>query len=620
MATAASSGLSTLPKTNGSQHTRLRSNEDGDKGLWSSMLDSVATGKKLDEKNLLVLGGTADSQAEFLESLSPEPPQQRRRPGDRAQSNKKPPIANRFALGYTYQDILDADQDDILARLSIYMLAEPHPSFTKLLQGIFTPTTISNTLIVILLNWDSPWHWIRQVQDWVRILRTILNDLDNDCKDAMDENMKEWSERRKGVNDEGVSNSSDANVSLPPGPGEWDEALGVPVCVVCQNAEKIDNLEREHGWKDDEFDYILQYMRTVLLKHGSSLIYTASSAPGALPNLIRSSLGIHSLLQRNPLKHNVIDRDKILVPPNWDSWGKIRVIREGFEVEGTSNQWSVDIQEPPRVPKNILSDIVDEPRTADAKTNGALSPLSGPPRRLSQQTDDTDYQHPSPSVLSYEKTIQDPNRHRSSALRLGAGSIGPAKLEDGIDTPCQDTQEFLGGQLQVLDRLKVEDEHAQRQKEAQNKGRPGSAAAGAGDRPPGVLSRGDSQQSLSTSAAGGAGGRDRVNEHIGPVQFNMGGIQVDAGDALKSIRERSSAAAAAGAGTSGPTSDDAGLASPSFGGGFAAGSSGAASPGGAGAAEGDGGPNAENEKLRNFFAGLMSRGGTASPGSTQSPK
>ena len=29
---------------------------DNEKGMWSSMLDSVASGKKLPEKNLLVLG------------------------------------------------------------------------------------------------------------------------------------------------------------------------------------------------------------------------------------------------------------------------------------------------------------------------------------------------------------------------------------------------------------------------------------------------------------------------------------------------------------------------------------------------------------------------------------
>lgn len=37
-----------------SDHDRPRSEEKKD--MWSSMLDSVATGKKLPEKNILVLG------------------------------------------------------------------------------------------------------------------------------------------------------------------------------------------------------------------------------------------------------------------------------------------------------------------------------------------------------------------------------------------------------------------------------------------------------------------------------------------------------------------------------------------------------------------------------------
>lgn len=36
--------------------------------------------------------------------------QQIRRGFERSQT-KRAPVANRFALGYTYQDILDADQD-----------------------------------------------------------------------------------------------------------------------------------------------------------------------------------------------------------------------------------------------------------------------------------------------------------------------------------------------------------------------------------------------------------------------------------------------------------------------------------------------------------------------------
>ena len=28
----------------------------------------------------------------------------------------------------------------------------------------------------------------------------------------------------------------------------------------------MDLLEKEHGWKDDEFDFVLQFLRTILLK------------------------------------------------------------------------------------------------------------------------------------------------------------------------------------------------------------------------------------------------------------------------------------------------------------------------------------------------------------------
>lgn len=31
-------------------------------------------------------------------------------------------------------------------------------------------------------------------------------------------------------------------------------------------ADKIEKLEKEHGWREEEFDFILQFMRTILLK------------------------------------------------------------------------------------------------------------------------------------------------------------------------------------------------------------------------------------------------------------------------------------------------------------------------------------------------------------------
>ena len=214
-----------------------RNGEKEKKELWSSMLDSVASAKRLPEKNILLLGGSVDSQREFFESLSRN---EVRRNTDR-QGSRKPPIANSFALGYTYYDVLDADQEDTLARISLYTLTDPSPAFASLIQPLITPQSIPNTLIVILLDWSQPWKWMRQLREWILLLRTVFQKLNRECSATMEEVMTVWRERGRGggLNLDGTSavptTSADADVSLPVGPGEWEDALGMPLCVVCQN-------------------------------------------------------------------------------------------------------------------------------------------------------------------------------------------------------------------------------------------------------------------------------------------------------------------------------------------------------------------------------------------------
>jgi dynein light intermediate chain 1 len=55
------------------------------------------------------VGGTPDSQREFLDTLSSDPTDPRL-PNER-RKGRVAPIANEFALGYTYQDVLDADHE-----------------------------------------------------------------------------------------------------------------------------------------------------------------------------------------------------------------------------------------------------------------------------------------------------------------------------------------------------------------------------------------------------------------------------------------------------------------------------------------------------------------------------
>lgn len=434
------------------------------------MLQSHSKGKDLTEKQLIILGGNPDQQREFLEQLNPEQDANRSR-FSQARKSRSIPISNKYALGYTYHDVLDADQEDILARMNVYTLSNPSGAFAPLLKPLLTARNVKDTLITILLDWSEPWKWARQLRQWIRLLRKVILSLDEETKIEMEENMNAWKERRVGLDAQNqTTEQKSGTVPVPPpGSGEWDEGLGIPLSIVCIQAENIEKLEREQGWQEDHFDFLLQWIRTVLLKHGASLCYVASFDDNHIRTLLHSSLSIQSLLKRSVIKHNVIDRDKILVPPNWDSWGKIRILRDAFEVESVAERWSLDIQSQPD------------------------------------------------QILDFKK----PEPDKQSAVALFEASIPKEPEQLGSQTSTAETaltvptlQDFLTEQKATLDRLAAEDE-----KEHYKTGIGSMTTSG----------RTENDEFLP---------RTRVNEHIGSYQINVNGIDVDAEEATRRLRER----------------------------------------------------------------------------------
>lgn len=93
------------------------------------------------------------------------------------------------------------------------------------------------------MDWSDPWTWVRRLREWTRLLRSVLVSLDDETKFVMEETMTEWRDRKRGIDPSsaaagGMSNSS-GPVTIPLGPGEWDEGLGIPMCVVCQGVRKL---------------------------------------------------------------------------------------------------------------------------------------------------------------------------------------------------------------------------------------------------------------------------------------------------------------------------------------------------------------------------------------------
>jgi dynein light intermediate chain 1 len=68
------------------------------------------------------IGGTPESQREFLDTFSADTSADPSLVNEK-RKGKTPPIANHFALGYTYRDVLDADQEG-KANITSYSFAK----------------------------------------------------------------------------------------------------------------------------------------------------------------------------------------------------------------------------------------------------------------------------------------------------------------------------------------------------------------------------------------------------------------------------------------------------------------------------------------------------------------
>jgi dynein light intermediate chain 1, cytosolic len=123
------------------------------------------------------------------------------------------------------------------------------------------------------------------------------------------------------------------------------------------------------------------------------------------------------------------------------------------------------------------------------------------------------------AVEIFEETIRDPSL---DALQATAYESNGLKLE----VSSVDPQTFLASQLEVLEKIRQDSSGTDNSRLA--RGRLGSQSL-----------EGDESQA----------DEGRVNEHIGPVQFNMGGIQVDADDMLQRLKVIDRACNASSVGT-----------------------------------------------------------------------
>ncbi|KAI8075542.1 dynein light intermediate chain-domain-containing protein [Thamnidium elegans] len=365
--------------------------------IWSGILKGVASSKMVPTKNVLILGEPGVGKSTLVHYLKNDPgPQQVSKfesddnsPHFSATNNYTQTSTqlneekNDLALGYTFVDVKD-EENEAIARLGLYQLALSSPEFLPLLRFAIRSETISDSCVLILIDWTRPWRFLETLERWINVLHHLIDDI---CKegiaaettwskgkaivDELREKLEHYLQTYTEPSNNGLTmtastssssipsttasnfvpapvlNTSVDQVVLPLTQGCLTNNLGMPITIVCCKSDALNTLEQTHDYKDDQFDFIQQTLRCICMKYGAALFYTSTLHPYTYHNLREYIL--HRVLTTSTkpypfhIKAQVIERDTVLVPSGWDSWGKIKVLREGFDCENLSDGWDADM-------------------------------------------------------------------------------------------------------------------------------------------------------------------------------------------------------------------------------------------------------------------------------------
>ncbi|KAI0082346.1 hypothetical protein K474DRAFT_1585636 [Panus rudis PR-1116 ss-1] len=379
-------------------HSRPTSPEALPQDLWSSILDSVSSSRSIPAKNIVILGQPSTGKSTLAAALLQRA----------VQDEVKEDQRSDFALGYDWADVRDDADEDTIARLSVYTVPSSSPSYTSLLPHFLPPkASLPHTLVVIVLDWTKPWTFVDELHTWLTwVEKWAKGDDARELVITREENrekLQAYLQHYTEPSSDPIPTASTlAGTVLPLGPGTLTHNIGgVPIIVTCTKADLIDEgndvigagasgmggmVKGKGGEWEERTDSIMQVLRTICLKYGAGLFYTTPQPqtlhvlrqyalhllfmpPAPSPGMSTAGEGTAPIRNPFPFQHkpNTLDRDRIVIPAGWDSWGKIGVLREGFDAKAWGEAW-----------ENDLTGNAEEDEPAARKLYSSLVPDMGP--------------------------------------------------------------------------------------------------------------------------------------------------------------------------------------------------------------------------------------------------
>ncbi|KAG8788236.1 hypothetical protein FRB91_004314 [Serendipita sp. 411] len=432
--------------------------------LWSSILDSVSRTRSTPSKQILILGEPRTGKSALASALLQKPLDLDRPRDD-------------FALGFDWADVRDDADEDTLARLSVYTVQSSNPVHTALIPHVLPPkSSLGNTLAMIVLDWTKPWTFVEQLEFWISWIETWAQGDGNRELEVAREEGKErllyHIQHYTEPTDEPlpITTSTMTSSALPLPQGSFtNNTAGVPIIVVCTKADLIDDnsdiaggtsgmggmVKSKGGEWEERTDGIMQVLRTICLKYGAALFYS-TQVPATVSALRKYSLhflfappppqpSIGSTDAPAPVRNlfkftdpvNALDRDRIVIPAGWDSWGKIKILRDEFEPSRWNDAWDRDMEafSLPKIAATAWSDSTTmELPLAPPLPNGARSnfaSLVGSDRGITKQSLPAIIR-PTPEQAflqqHYEALAKDPARDPRATFRQPAVAVDGAAI------------------------------------------------------------------------------------------------------------------------------------------------------------------------------------------------
>lgn len=339
-----------------------------------------------------------------------------------------------LALGYNVIDVQD-EESEAIARLGVYQLGLSATEYLPLLKFALNTNTLSDSCAIIILDWTRPWLFLESLQRWMHVLQHRINEIRKDgsagetwskgkaivdeLREKVENYLQTYTEPTAAnpvsittststgsvpstpisATNPSFSNSTSTatplvttttsadKVTLPLSQGTLTNNVGIPIVIVCCKSDAMDMLDQTMDYSDEHFDFIQQMLRCVCMKYGAALFYTSTRQPYTFHNLRQYIL--HRLLTTATksypfnMKAQVIERDVVLVPSGWDSWGKLRVLRDGFDCEAVNQGWDADMdavidrQQPgAHGSRGIYEEVISDPASKEQSLHTVPPPVT----------------------------------------------------------------------------------------------------------------------------------------------------------------------------------------------------------------------------------------------------